>query len=59
MVDDDHDTLIDYDDDDDDVDDADLPQAPLQVMLLLLQLLDPLLVAQLHPDHDDIVILSL
>ena len=28
-----------------------LPQALLQVVLLLLQLLDPLLVAQLHPGH--------
>ena len=28
-----------------------LPEALLQVVLLLLQLLDPLLVAQLHPGH--------
>ena len=36
-----------------------LPQALLQVVLLLLQLLDPLLVAQLHPGHGGVMIMMM
>ena len=46
----------DYDDDGDD-DDGDLPDALFEVVLLLLQLLDPLLVAHLHPDHHRVVVM--
>ena len=35
-----------------------LPQALLQVVLLLLQLLDPLLVAQLHPGHGGVMMMT-